>query len=160
MARKNNIEVFDFTGRNLGELSRLTHAYFTELQQYDDAIHFAEGWETYYRHRMESGLGAPHFFVRGLRMDKEAVGFIMFGYRDEPMWRKRRRGYLSNIYVVPAHRRRGLGNFMVKGALQTLRQMDVEVVELDVYVTNDTGRRFWESFGFSPFKQRLRLNMT
>ncbi len=159
MAAGKNIEIFDFKRGDLRELSSLTHSYFTELQDYDDAIEFAEGWEAYYRRLMESGIGSPHFFIRGLRVNGETAGFIMFGYRDEPMWQKRRRGYLSNIYVAPSRRREGLGSLMVEGALQTLKQSDVEVVDLDVYVTNRAGRSFWETFGFSPFKERLRLNM-
>lgn len=159
MAENDDIEMFDLGRRDLGELTRLTHAYFSELREYDIGIDFAEGWDAHYRRLMEGAMNSQNFFMRGLRVKGETVGFIMFGFREEPMWRIWRRGYLSNIYVLPSRRRRGLGTFMVDGALQTLRQMDVEMVELDVYVNNRAGRAFWGSFGFLPFKERLRLTL-
>lgn len=159
MAEKNDIEMFDIGRSDIGELTRLTYAYFRELREYDVGIDFAEGWEAHYRRLMESAMNAQNFFMRGLRVKAETVGFIMFGFREEPMWRIRQRGYLSNIYVIPSHRRKGMGTFMVEGALQTLRQMDVELVELDVYVNNRAARAFWQSFGFLPFKERLRLTL-
>jgi len=159
MPDKSNAEAFDFRKRDFAELAALTHAYFTELMRFDDSIAFAEGWEAHYRQIMEGAMASPHFFVRGARVKGQTAGFIMFGYREELMWRKKRRGYLSNIYVIPSERRKGLGRFMVEGALQTLRQLDVDVAELDVYNNNDAGGLFWKSLGFEPFKERLRIDL-
>jgi ribosomal protein S18 acetylase RimI-like enzyme len=159
MSGRNKLEMFDFKRRDFGELAELTRAYFTELQQYDGFIGFAENWEAHYRQLMERAMGSPQFYVRGLRVDGATAGFIMFGCREDLMWEASRRGYLSNIYVAPALRRRGLGRFMVDGALQTLRQAEVDVVELDVYDTNEVGRLFWKSFGFERFKERLRISL-
>jgi ribosomal protein S18 acetylase RimI-like enzyme len=160
MLDKSGVEVFDFSRRSFPELAALTHAYFTELSPFDDSITFAEGWEQHYRQTIESAMMSPHFFLRGVRVNGRTAGFIMFGFRDEPMWQKRRRGYLSNIYVIPSERRKGLGQFMVEGALQTMRQMDVAVVELDVYGGNEAGERFWRAMGFEFFKQHMRMKFT
>jgi ribosomal protein S18 acetylase RimI-like enzyme len=159
MPEKYKVELFDFKGKDFAELARLTHEYFTELQRYDASIVFAEGWEPHYRQTMEAAMVSPRFFTRGVRVKGQTAGFIMFGFRDEPMWQMRNRGYLSNIYVIPALRRNGLGRLMVQDALKTLRRMDVKVMELDVYCANDTGRLFWQSLGFRNVKERLRLDL-
>jgi ribosomal protein S18 acetylase RimI-like enzyme len=159
MAARGGIEVFDFCERDLGLLSGLTYDYFSELRAFDETLEFTQGWEVHYRGVLKRLLNSPTFFLRGARLNGKVAGFIMFELREEPLWRVRRRGYLSNIYVVPAFRRKGVGAFMVDGAMQTLRQMDAEVLALDVYSGNDAARAFWASFGFAPFKERLRVSL-
>lgn len=57
------------------------------------------------------------------------------------------RGYLMNVYVDPAHRRRGLARTIAHAALDACRARDVSVVALHASVA---GRSLYESLGFAP----------
>ena len=152
-----NADIFDFKRRNLKDLARLSRDYFAELNPFDRTLQFADNWDERYRKLMAMGIGSDRFFIRGVRSDKEIIGFIMFGYRVESLWKIANRGYISNIYVIPEHRRKGVGILMVRDAVETLLAAGSKVIELEVYTLNRPGRAFWSHLGFGDFKNRLRL---
>jgi len=57
------------------------------------------------------------------------------------------RGYLLNVYVEPAHRKRGLARALVEQCLSEARQLNLRVVALH---SSDAGRRIYEAQGFRP----------
>ena len=152
-----NIVLFDFTPKDLKELTRLSREYFTELFAYDETLLFAEDWDRGYRNLMGIGIDSERFQIRGARLDKKVVGFVMFGYRIESLWQVSNRGYLSNIYVIPSHRGRGIGRMLVRDAIERMRAAGSLVIELEVYATNEAAKSFWDHFGFRTFKHRLRI---
>lgn len=56
--------------------------------------------------------------------------------------------YLSAIGVLPAHRGRGLGRFMIADWLARGRDRGTAVFQLNVVADNAVARRLYESFGF------------
>ncbi len=150
-------EFFELKRKHLGELTRMSRAYFTELRPYDASLRMSEDWDSRYHNLMEIAVGNAQFNLCGMRVGKEMTGFIMFGYRVETLWQAHSRGYISNIYVAPPHRRKGLGREMVQNAVARLAGAGVHLVELELYTTNVPAERFWQSFGFTPFKYRSRL---
>ncbi len=151
------IEIFDIKRRDLQDLTRLAHEYFAELEAYDEGLRMAANWDEEYFDLMQLGLRARSFFMRGVRVEGEMVGFAMFSYRVERMWTLAVRGYISNIYVVPKHRRRGIGRRLVADAMERLKKEGAQSVEMEVYATNEAGRKFWGKVGFDSFKQRYRI---
>ncbi|HTX77611.1 MAG TPA: GNAT family N-acetyltransferase [Terracidiphilus sp.] len=55
------------------------------------------------------------------------------------------RGYILNVFVDPAHRRRGLARTLVDCCLQEARSRDIELVTLHA---SSEGRPLYESMGF------------
>ena len=151
------IEIFDIKRRDLPELTRLARDYFAELEVCDEGLRKAEGWDEDYFEMLRLGLMAVPFFMRGARADGEMLGFIMFTFRVERMWTLATRGYISNLYVVPQHRGRGIGRRLVTDAVERLKKAGAQSVEMEVYPTNEKGRKFWEKMGFAPFKLRNRI---
>ncbi len=150
-------EIFDIKRRDILDLTRLAQDYFAELKACDEGLKMAPNWEKDYFDLMELGLRANHFFMRGVSIDREMAAFIMFSYRVESMWLLASRGYISDIYVVPAHRNQGIGRKLVSEAMHHLQQAGVQSVEMEVYIANDPGQKFWEKMGFAPFKTRNRI---
>jgi ribosomal protein S18 acetylase RimI-like enzyme len=152
-----DFDLFDITRRDLAELCRLSHEYFAELVPYDGTLLFIDNWDKRYGRLMQLGLDSDRFFIRGARIGEQIVGFIMFGYRVEELWEVANRGYISNIYVAPSWRRKGIGRRMVLDAIETLKASGSSLIELEVYERNEAGTKFWAQFGFQPFKFRRRL---
>jgi ribosomal protein S18 acetylase RimI-like enzyme len=78
--------------------------------------------------------------------DGEAVGFLLGRPKSE------RIGYVSDLYVLPEHRTRGIARELLTEAVAALGR---EVVTLDVDVTNAAARSFYRRLGFH--EQSLRL---
>jgi len=78
--------------------------------------------------------------------DGRAVGFLL----GRP--KKDRIGYVSDLYVRPDHRRRGLGRALLSEGAHLLGR---EVVTLDVDASNPDARAFYERLGFREQSSRL-----
>lgn len=64
------------------------------------------------------------------------------------------RGYISKIAIVPAHRKRGLGRFLMKKILSFLRNEGAIACDLDVRESNTNAQKLYESLGFIHYSNR------
>jgi len=71
-----------------------------------------------------------------------------------PEWQ--RAGYITQFYVVPEHRRQGVGQLMFDAILQWLASRGVSDVQLNVMEDNTLGNRFWRRHGFVPHRLRMK----
>ena len=60
-----------------------------------------------------------------------------------------RRGYLHHLAVSSAHRRRGLGRWIVVDCLRALQDAGIPKCNLFLYADNHAGREFWLREGWS-----------
>jgi GNAT superfamily N-acetyltransferase len=68
----------------------------------------------------------------------ERVGYALVNPSASPV-------YLRQFFICRERRRGGLG----RGAFHALlAHLDVETIDIDVYVWNEAGRAFWQSLGF------------
>lgn len=65
-------------------------------------------------------------------------------------------GEIVFLYVVPEHRRSGLGRELAEAAIGAMKTRGVHSVELKVLAGNEEGRRFWEALGFLPELYQMR----
>ena len=88
--------------------------------------------------------------------DEDCVGYLV-GYVDEsqPIFKQRRHGYLSDVYVSPDHRRKGVAGDLIREAEDFFKSQDVAHVRLNVLAKNTTSRAFCEKLGFGDFLYRM-----
>ena len=79
----------------------------------------------------------------------ELIGACMAGYDGH-------RGWLYAVAVDPAHRRKGVGEKLVKHVIQALRELGCIKVNLQIRSTNTEVVTFYKSLGF---KVEDRLSM-
>jgi len=72
----------------------------------------------------------------------ELIGACMAGYDGH-------RGWLYAVAVAPSHRRKGIGEKLVKFAMQALKQLGCIKVNLQIRSTNTEVAAFYKSLGFS-----------
>ena len=64
------------------------------------------------------------------------------------------RGYLLNVFVEPAYRKRGLANELVKRCLAEARQRGIRVVTLH---SSNAGRPIYERLGFRTTNEMMHV---
>jgi ribosomal protein S18 acetylase RimI-like enzyme len=78
--------------------------------------------------------------------DDEPVGFALLGVRG-------RRGWIGGTGVVPAARRQGVGDAVMRAVLDEARRLELEDVVLEVLVQNEPARKLYERLGFEPVRE-------
>jgi ribosomal protein S18 acetylase RimI-like enzyme len=95
-------------------------------------------------------LAPAHFLVE----DGAEVGFFVLslGYSPEHGGTD---GFIDDLYILPAHRGRGLGRRALDLALEESRKCGIRVLLLEVEAENDRAYHLYTSMGFSDTKRRL-----
>jgi len=78
--------------------------------------------------------------------DGHAVGFVFCVLGD----RGRHTAHVTDIYVRPEARRRGIGRALLAELIEPARGADLAHVSLEVLVRNSEARRLYERLGFAP----------
>lgn len=97
-------------------------------------------------HNEPSGMIEAKLAVDDLILIAEAegelIGACMAGYDGH-------RGWLYAVAVDPAHRRKGIGEKLVKHAIQALGEIGCIKVNLQIRSTNSEVAAFYKSLGFN-----------
>ncbi|MEO8245560.1 MAG: GNAT family N-acetyltransferase [Chloroflexota bacterium] len=80
-------------------------------------------------------------------VDGEAAGMALFWFRRR-LGHARFQGWLSDLYVRPAHGRRGIGSAMVRACIAEWRLRQGDSIMLEVARDNEAARRLYASLGF------------
>jgi ribosomal protein S18 acetylase RimI-like enzyme len=78
--------------------------------------------------------------------DAEPVGFALLGVRGP-------HGWIGGTGVVPAARRQGVGDAVMRAVLDAARRRGLEDVILEVLVQNEPARKLYESLGFEAVRE-------
>lgn len=65
----------------------------------------------------------------------------------------------DNVIVLPEHQNRGLGHHMMDWLEQHAREMGCRALELNCYVGNPDGLRFWRSRGYRTLGEHMRKDL-
>ncbi|WP_339712909.1 GNAT family N-acetyltransferase [uncultured Kriegella sp.] len=55
----------------------------------------------------------------------------------------------DNVYIIPEYQGRGVGKLMMNWIFEYAKSINCEASELNCYVDNEAGRRFWEQHGYT-----------
>lgn len=82
----------------------------------------------------------------GERLVAMALGKVIIpsSFSDEPGLE------ISNVYVQPSHRGRGLGGTLTRALVRFARERGVQRVMLWTFAQNEGALRFWQGLGFRP----------
>lgn len=90
--------------------------------------------------------------------DGRLVGFMLCLLEPNvPIYRERKLGVVSDVYVAEEHRRRGVAKAMFDRAAAWFRKNKVASVRLNVAADNLEARAAWRMLGFEPHMIEKRL---
>ncbi len=67
-----------------------------------------------------------------------------------PVWRTQRVGEISEVFVTPDRRQKGLGRALLQGVVDALGARDVDVLRAPVPTKNDGSQGLFRALGFEP----------
>jgi GNAT superfamily N-acetyltransferase len=67
--------------------------------------------------------------------------------------------YLSYAFIRPEYRAQGIGTHLLKQAEDWCRARGARRIELDVFIENALGMRFWSHAGFRPHSTTMRKQL-
>lgn len=76
------------------------------------------------------------------------LGFALFRLRPS-LWAKANDTYLEELYVVPEHRRQGIGRALLEASIEAAREGGANHFELTTGETDTEARALYESRGFT-----------
>ena len=96
-------------------------------------------------------LGAPGQTFLVATRDGVTVGMLRCrAVQRTPLVEDVRQGVVTTVYVLPSQRRTGVLRALLRAADQWCREEKLPEMRLQCALTNDAGRKAWESLGFEP----------
>ncbi len=131
-------------------LARLILRFYRFNEEFDPAWAVAEDAEEQARR-----LAVEYAGGRGLTLvavsDEEVVGYLHVEVRENPMLASKRLGVITELYVLPSHRGRGIASRLVEEAQRILASRGVEHVAAEFPTQNYVAEGFYKSRGFRPY---------
>ncbi|ELY43465.1 GNAT family N-acetyltransferase [Natronorubrum sulfidifaciens] len=94
------------------------------------------------------------------RVDGHLVGFASFTVEHGTLDLDVTRGHLSNIYVEPNYRGRGIGTALLEAVEDALADRGVEALALEVMADNEAARRFYARQGYDTHRVTMARSLT
>ncbi len=104
-----------------------------------------------YREWMEETLAQEERVLLVAEVEGEVLGFIHGRLGSSfPTMAPRRKGFITDLAVAAAHRRRGIGRRLAEAVSQWFAQQDAVEVRLSAATSNEAAIAFWQALGFEP----------
>jgi GNAT superfamily N-acetyltransferase len=90
--------------------------------------------------------------------DRTVVGFVGVIARvdpDEPDEEATPYTYISDLVVLPAYRRRGIGSALLRRAEAYARERGMTLLRINVLAKNQVPGQLYRTFGFSDYRVQL-----
>ncbi len=71
----------------------------------------------------------------------------------------RKRGYISNLYVLPEQRRKGIGKRMAKALIKWFRAKNIKNLRLEVYSKNRPALNIYDKLGFKEYTIKMKKDL-
>jgi len=155
------IEVRDATRKDLKGVTDL----WTDLAEHHSKLsdHFALAWDS--RIRWSRYLAAKFKEISTKLVvaeeDGKIVGFMLCLLSPNvPVYAERKIGVISDVYVLPERRKKGVTKLMFDHAVKWFRKNKVRSIQLGVAAANPDALAVWRSLGFEPFMMYERLDIS
>ncbi len=113
-----------------------------------------------YREFMKSKIESTDGKVFVARKNDKIVGYTMVFIKDEiPIFRNKKTGFVSDLFVKKEFRNKGIGAMLVEKAFEWFRQKGMKFVSLPVYADNAPARSFYRKLGFFDYKVEMRKSL-
>lgn len=71
-------------------------------------------------------------------------------------WNVSGEGDITNVAVLPEYRKQGIGSMLIKNMIKTARELEIELLTLEVRKSNIAAQRLYNKYGFDIIGERKR----
>lgn len=104
----------------------------------------------------ETIQSTPSYCLRWMMDGSERAGFILFGIEPH-RFLPRQTGMIYEVYVAPAHRRKGIARLCALQAITEMRAFCPSKLQLETVDGNEKANALWQSMGFRRVSERFVL---
>ena len=96
----------------------------------------------------ESTIGAADKLLLVAMEGTKVVGMIRAEMRERLFYEPHSEGFITDFYILPEHRRKALGNEVLRQASADLKKMGAQFIVADVPARNEIANKFYVKRGF------------
>ncbi len=104
------------------------------------------------RQRAEKYIGGSFDSDRNLLVVATAggrvIGVVRAEIRERLFYEPSKEGHITDMYILPEHRRKQLGRIVLDRTVEELRKMGAEIIVADLPTRNEIGVHFYTKRGF------------
>jgi ribosomal protein S18 acetylase RimI-like enzyme len=123
-------------------------------EEFDPLLKVRSDAEERARDVLTSDLSNPDSLVlvaEGTGADRDkVVGVVRALLRERTFYAPEREGVILDIYLLPLHRRRGVGEYMLRETWERLKARGAGVITAEFPTQNEIAARFYAKRGFRP----------
>ena len=97
---------------------------------------------------VQSTIGTPGNLLLVATEGNKVVGVLRAEMRERLFYEPHNEGHITDFYILPEHRRKALGNEMLRQASADLKRSGAEIIVADVPAQNEIANRFYIKRGF------------
>jgi ribosomal protein S18 acetylase RimI-like enzyme len=124
--------------------------------KYSDSIRLVEENKEHYHKYLEKDL---RYENRGLFIaieKKKIIGMILAQYfKPLPISKYKKKGYISNLYILEQYRKKGIGKKLIERSLDWLKKNNTEYVSLEIHIDNEDAKKIYKKFGFKNYTLKM-----
>jgi ribosomal protein S18 acetylase RimI-like enzyme len=110
------------------------------------------------RRNLKKHLGSRKHLILVARKGSKTIGYSnSVIYKKNPLWKVRSEGCINAVFILPAHRRKGITAALVKTTISWMKKNKIKRVVLYANVKNKPGIKAWKSLGFK--ERELTMDM-
>jgi GNAT superfamily N-acetyltransferase len=108
----------------------------------------------------KKNIRSPNGLVLVAEIDGEIVGYSLnFIKNNVPVYRLRRLGYMSDLFVKEAHRGKGISSAFRKEAFAWFRKRGMRYASIVVHAINPDAKRIYRGWGFAEQHIEMRRRL-
>ncbi len=138
----------------------LWHELMAHHLSFDARFALSDDADRRFRDYLATARTRDDYRARVATVQGRALGFsVACVLPNSPIYLSRWIGYINDLVVTGSARRQGIGELLVRDAVQWLVDCGAESVEIYVAHQNSSGRQFWQRMGAQPYLERLTLDL-
>lgn len=106
-----------------------------------------------------SGRRTSSYMIRVALNGTRPIGFIGFHVFATSDPSEPTRAMVTELYVVPSHRRKGTGTELMQHAQHTCRGLGAGAIHVNVHVANSNAAALYNKMGYQTIKMSLRREL-
>ena len=107
---------------------------------------------------IESTIGAKDRLLLVAVDGTKVVGVLRAEMRERIFYEPHNEGFITVFYILPEHRRKALGNEVLRQASAELKKMGAQIIVADVPARNEIANKFYIKRGFRALTNHFGKN--